>query len=261
DRPTTDFLWQRSPYQLANTGGGNVIEGAGLDYILPYWMARYYGVIAPDTLREGSAASYAPALAPEGLASVFGMALPSADGIAATVKDSAAVARPATLFFASPGQVNLQVPAGTALGTASITIQTPGAPDTVISAEIRNVAPGLFTADASGHGVAAATANGAPIFSCTASACVSVPIDLGSPNSVYLSLYGTGIRRRSSLSNVICTVGGVSVPVLYAGAQGEFAGLDQVNVQLPPSLRGMGEVDLNLTADGQPANPVRVNLH
>jgi len=58
DRPTTDFLWQRSPYQLANTGGGGVIEGAGLDYILPYWMARYYGVIAPDNLREGSAASY-----------------------------------------------------------------------------------------------------------------------------------------------------------------------------------------------------------
>jgi len=46
-RPTTDFLWQRDPFQLAG-GGYGTIEGAGIDYILPYWMGRYYGVIAPD---------------------------------------------------------------------------------------------------------------------------------------------------------------------------------------------------------------------
>src|SRR5579872_3490689 len=243
DRPTTDFLWQRSPYQLANTGGGGVIEGAGLDYILPYWMARYYGVIAPDNLREGSAASYAPTLAPDGIAAVFGLALPSADGVTAVVKDSAAVARPAPVFFASTGQVNLQVPAGTALGIASVTIHSPAAADKVISAVIEKVAPGLFTADASGHGVAAATANGALIFSCNTAGCVSVPIDLSSAAPVYLSLYGTGIRHVTSLANVICTIGGVNAPVLFAGAQGQYPGLDQVNVQVPLVLRGVGEVD------------------
>ena len=42
-RPATDFLWQRNPFQL--TGGGDgFIESAGVDYILPYWMARYYGL-------------------------------------------------------------------------------------------------------------------------------------------------------------------------------------------------------------------------
>ena len=44
DRATTDFLWQRSPVQLAGGGKGD-IETAGIDYILPYWMGRYYGVI------------------------------------------------------------------------------------------------------------------------------------------------------------------------------------------------------------------------
>lgn len=44
DRVTTDFLWQRSPVQLAGGGEGD-IETAGIDYILPYWMGRYYGVI------------------------------------------------------------------------------------------------------------------------------------------------------------------------------------------------------------------------
>ncbi len=43
-RVTTDFLWQRSPFQLMGGGDGRV-EGAGIDYILPYWMARFYGVL------------------------------------------------------------------------------------------------------------------------------------------------------------------------------------------------------------------------
>jgi hypothetical protein len=44
DRVNTDFLWQRSPFLLFG-GGAGAIETAGIDYILPYWMARYYGVI------------------------------------------------------------------------------------------------------------------------------------------------------------------------------------------------------------------------
>ncbi len=43
-RVRTDFLWQRSPFQLSGGGDGR-IESAGIDYILPYWMARYYGVL------------------------------------------------------------------------------------------------------------------------------------------------------------------------------------------------------------------------
>jgi hypothetical protein len=43
ERVRTDFLWQRSPFLLYG-GGSGAIESAGIDYILPYWMARYYGV-------------------------------------------------------------------------------------------------------------------------------------------------------------------------------------------------------------------------
>ena len=45
DRPNTDFLWQRSP-QLLYGGGDGTIETAAIDYLLPYWMARYYGVLS-----------------------------------------------------------------------------------------------------------------------------------------------------------------------------------------------------------------------
>ncbi len=44
DRIRTDFLWQRSPFLLFG-GGLGTIEGAGIDYILPYWMGRFYDVI------------------------------------------------------------------------------------------------------------------------------------------------------------------------------------------------------------------------
>jgi uncharacterized protein (TIGR03437 family) len=57
---------------------------------------------------------------------------------------------------------------------------------------------------------------------------------------VYLTLYGTGIRNRSGLGNVLVTVNGVSLPALYSGPQPDFAGLDQINVQLTPELSGSG---------------------
>jgi len=100
----------------------------------------------------------------------------------------------------------------------------------------------------------------APIFDCSSGACLSVPINLGIDTPAYLSLFGTGIRNRSSLSSVSVVIQGNSVPVLFAGPQGYYAGLDQVNTALPLSLRGGGETDLVLTVDGQAANTVRVNI-
>ena len=44
ERVNSDFLWQRSPFLLYG-GGSCLIEAPGIDYFLPYWMARYYGVL------------------------------------------------------------------------------------------------------------------------------------------------------------------------------------------------------------------------
>jgi hypothetical protein len=43
-RPSNDFLWQRDPFVLSNGGSGQV-QFPGIDFILPYWMARHYGVM------------------------------------------------------------------------------------------------------------------------------------------------------------------------------------------------------------------------
>ena len=92
---------------------------------------------------------------------------------------------------------------------------------------IANVAPGLFTANADGGGVPAALAfrlkgSGAQSYepvsrnsTLRSVASSLVPIDLGpSTDQVFLVLYGTGIRFRSSLTNVSATIGGLASEVL-----------------------------------------------
>jgi uncharacterized protein (TIGR03437 family) len=101
------------------------------------------------------------------------------------------------------------------------------------------------------------------VFQCgsTPGSCIPKPIDLGSATDrVYLQLYGTGIRGASSLSAVAAKVGGENATVEYAGPQGGFVGLDQVNVSLPRTLAGRGEVEVVLTVDGRTANTVAVNV-
>lgn len=76
---------------------------------------------------------------------------------------------------------------------------------------------------------------------------VAKPIDLGPPtDQVFLLLYGTGIRGRGTTPNTTVTVGGATQTVQYTGAQGQFLGLDQVNVRLNRNLAGRGLVDVLL---------------
>ena len=56
------------------------------------------------------------------------------------------------------------------------------------------------------------------------------------------------------------TIGGIDVPVTYAGIQPTFVGLDQINVQLSRSLAGKGEVDMVVTVDGKTANTAMVSV-
>jgi uncharacterized protein (TIGR03437 family) len=173
-------------------------------------------------------------------------------------------------MYVSPSQINFVVPEGTAAGTATFTI-TGGAAAITTTGPVQEVAPTLFSMSGNGKGVPAASAiqiqsansqvqTLVPVFQCEASGCAATPISLTASASTYLVLYGTGIRNRSSLSNVTATINGVSVPVLYAGPQPSFEGLDQVNLALPLSLSGSGEANIVLTADGQTANVVTIDI-
>jgi uncharacterized protein (TIGR03437 family) len=178
----------------------------------------------------------------------------------------------AGLFFVSPTQVNFHMPPGTAIGAASVAITNANGLVSYGAPQIASVAPGLFSANADGQGVAAAVAvrvkaNGDQTFEPVArfdpalNRFVSVPIDLGTEtDQVFLIPFGTGFRSRSSLGAVTVRVGGAEQQVLYAGETPGFVGLDQLNVRLSRSLIGRGEVDVVLTVNGRTANIVRVNI-
>jgi uncharacterized protein (TIGR03437 family) len=87
------------------------------------------------------------------------------------------------------------------------------------------------------------------------------PLDLGAESEqVFLVLFGTGVRGRSELAQVTARIGGVKAEALYAGAQGDLAGLDQVNLRLPRALIGRGEVEVLLFADNRLANAVQIQV-
>lgn len=193
-------------------------------------------------------------------------------GATVTIADSNGVTRTAPLFYVSPTQINFLAPEGLANGSATVTVTNPAGNKASFGATIAQISPALFTADSSGEGVPAAialaydsgaTAQTVPVFNCRASplACTATPIDLGPPStSVYLELFGTGIRGRTALSAVSATLGGIALEVSYAGAQNTYAGLDQVNVLLDRSLIGQGALTLQLTVDGVAANTVTVSI-
>jgi uncharacterized protein (TIGR03437 family) len=278
-RPPATFLWQDDPFQLKG-GGSGIIESAGVDYILPYWMARYYGVIAGSVQ---SAAAPTSAIAPGSLVSLYGQNLAgttaqagsqplpmSLGGITLTVKDAAGVQQSAPLLYVSPGQINFLLPDNLASGTATFSVAG-GAAAQSLTATVQPVAPALFSMSGTGSGVAAALAvavqaanpqlqSPVPVFQCGDSGCVPVPIPLGVDQPVYVSFYGTGIRNHSLAGNVTVTINGVGLPATYAGAAPGFAGLDQVNVALPLSLRGSGVSNVSLTVDGQTSNVVTIQI-
>ncbi|MCP5116605.1 MAG: hypothetical protein GY953_37730, partial [bacterium] len=88
----------------------------------------------------------------------------------------------------------------------------------------------------------------------------AVPLSLGPDGEqVFLLLFGTGVRGFEQ--QVTATVGDLEIALLGAVAQGEFAGLDQVNIgPLPRALIGRGEVQIVVTVDGKVANVVTVTI-
>ena len=233
--------------------------------------------IENGVVRNG-ASFVAGTVAPDSWASVTGFNLAAqrlvADapqtnlgGVEVRITDSTGTAKAALLKMVSPEHINLIVPAGLRAGPATATVTTQEGKKLDLPVEIAAVAPGLFSADASGSGVAAAVAvrirgnqqTVENVVSCSASGCAPVPLDLGPEgDDVILLLFGTGIRGAGA--SVTATIGGQKADVVGAAPQPQFPALDQVNVRVPRALAGKGEVPVVITAAGVRSNAVTVSL-
>jgi uncharacterized protein (TIGR03437 family) len=193
----------------------------------------------------------------------------SLGGVTVTITDSTGVTTQAALYFVSPTQINFLMPTNTAFGLATITVTNASGVTASGIVLVTHTAPGIFTANQSGQGIAQAlvldvsptggqTTSNTAIYNPTSGLWVANPIAMNSTDSYFLELYGTGIRYAPA-NGVTATINGVSVPVQYAGAQPQFPGLDQVNIgPLPASLAGKGTVNVVVTVAGQAANTVTV---
>jgi uncharacterized protein (TIGR03437 family) len=177
-------------------------------------------------------------------------------GTTVRVRDSAGSERAAPLLFVAPRQVNYVIPAGTAPGTATVTISSVDGTVSTGKLAVRTVAPQLFTVDSLPAGVLVRVRDGVqtiePLFETTPTGIRARPIDMGpETDQLFLSLFGTGLRFATDVS---VEIGGVKGAVVYSGPQNEFAGLDQVNVLLPRTLPRNRQLPAELKTDGQLAN-------
>jgi uncharacterized protein (TIGR03437 family) len=221
-------------------------------------------------------------LAPESMVAAFGSNLATGSassnsdplptsllGTTVSVMDSAGAARQAPLFYVSAAQVIYEVPPGTALGRATVTIKSGGGASSSQQIQVGSVSPGIFTINSAGLVAANVlrVSNGNQTYEDVyqmdpsgSGGIVARPIDLGpSTDAVYLLLYATGLRAAGT-GGVSVKIGGVDAPVLFAGANGQFVSVDQVNVQIPRSLAGRGDVALVLKASGSQAYTTHLTI-
>ncbi len=175
-------------------------------------------------------------------------------GATVTVVDSSGAALPARISYASPKQVNYLVPEGAAAGLATVR-HTAGGVTVPSALHIVPVYPGIFKQNIENlaAGQVARIRDGQTVYEPIAGPIAPGP----AAEQATLILYGTGFN---SAGMVTAAIGGAPAPVAYAGPQGTYPGLDQINIPLPANLAGRGKLEIVITAAGRPGNPVQVTF-
>ena len=224
-----------------------------------------------------SAASYAvKPLARGGFITIFGEKLTENSNDATLFLLTAEMKRfPLQIIHRSATQINAVLPNDAAAeGRTLLCSAAGGAAPRCTPMTVVRTAPDVFTADATGRGAPAALFYRAkkdgsegryePVTRVENGKTVLVPArPPAADEALFLVLFGTGWRNRAPASGILRE--GASVyfnqtfaRVTYAGAQGNFSGLDQMNIEIPVALRGRQTVQVQ--ADGLFANPVEIAL-
>jgi uncharacterized protein (TIGR03437 family) len=235
--------------------------------------------VAPAPGVTVSAASFsAAANAPGSVVSLFGTALavqpaaapslPLPSSLNGTVVTLNGLVAP--LFYASPTQINYQLPFGlNGLSEASLVVSVNGVVSPPVIVPLFVDAPGIFTLNQQGTG------QGAILISQTGQ--IAGPLG---PNSrpvgpgEYISIYCTGLGPvtntpaagapasssppSTTLTAPTVVVGGVVVPVQFAGLAPGFTGLYQVNVQVPANSSTGAAVPVSMRFNQGASNVVSI---
>lgn len=238
------------------------------------YVASFNGIYVSNNVGRVttvSAASFnAVSIAEKSIVSAFGTALATGTqsasatplpttlgGTTVKVTDSTGVERLAPLFFVSSGQVNFQIPPGTAVGAASVTITNADGTGALGALDVKTAAPSLFTSAANGQGAAIAidaiTGAAGPFNATQAN---------GQPNII--TVFGTGLGPTGTdvdgnlNTSTTARIGPAAATVQYAGRAPGFVGLNQLNIQLPAGIPA-GTYPLTITR-GLASNTVTLTI-
>jgi uncharacterized protein (TIGR03437 family) len=203
-----------------------------------------------------SAASFVASIARGGLASIFGSNLGSGDDTTVYINGFAA-----PVFFASPGQFNVQVP-WEATGMGSLSMIVNGTPSNVQRAGVVTYSPDVFMvspaqaaithADGSlVSGASPATADETVVVYATGLGPVTGSMVTGKPASS-TSLQPTTPQPATA------TLGGIPATVSFSGLTPGFTGLYQVNVQVPANAAPGSLLTISIGGQSAPAVPLPV---
>lgn len=168
---------------------------------------------------------------------------------------------PAPISYVSSGQVAVLVPFEITAAVAQIQVINDGRASNVVTEFVNQTTPGVFTQDESGSGYAAALHKDGSLVT------KNHPAQAGETVAVYVAGLGTVFptvpdggaapSMPSSTSNMITAdLSGTPANVTFAGLAPGFAGLYQVNIQIPSGLTaGDNTVDL-IAADSYAAEAV-----
>ena len=209
-------------------------------------------------------------MAPGSLITIFGKNLAGSTQSASTFPlptnlagvSVSANAMTVPLLYASPNQINAQLPFGITGTTTTLTVTTNGVAGSPMRVDVAKTAPGIF--QFSGNRAVATNQDNSLNTS-------SNPAKIRSVITVYITGQGAfdnpipdGAAAPSSpLSrtavNTIATIGGQPANVLFSGATPGLAGIAQVNVAVPGGVQA-GDIPLVITIGGVASNSTTISV-
>jgi uncharacterized protein (TIGR03437 family) len=154
--------------------------------------------------------------------------------------------RAAALYYVSSTQLHFFVPEETELGTGTVVITNADGVQLQTELTVTSVAPGIFTADGRGQGLAVnflATRLMSPY--------------MWPDNSHRRFIYATGVNAASQVT-ILINDRVITIEVIRQCRR--LPGLDQINVIIPPDMINTGVGNLVIRADGKESNPVTIQL-
>jgi uncharacterized protein (TIGR03437 family) len=252
---------------------------------IPVMFVNAQSPNGPEVTSVGNAISFTPQVSPGSLMAIYGTnlgypLLPSATGLPLTVSQAAVSVTvngwPAPIFYASPTQINVQVPYEVGAGSAVLGIDTYplfysavggysavgdfSAPSDLppngsggFQFQISPAAPGILTSNGSIYPTASAKQGSYATMYVTGTGEISQSIPSGVPVATGTSV----LNLPTPLLPINLTVGGVPALIQFEGMTPGTIGLIQVNFVVPTTVAA-GVQPVVITAGGYPS--VAANL-